>query len=110
MPYIFQRNIPSDLHFVLRGPLTCADRLSTAHGEKRDEGGAFSLRDSFSGCTYEKNVFGPAAPERQIEITHALIDLANTTPGRGSSKTSAKPMTIAFDEVSMMRCPPTSDG
>ena len=66
----------------------------TAHGERPGK----PLRDSFPGYTYEKNVFGPAAPERQIEITHALIDLANTTPGKGNSRTQAAPMTVAFDE------------
>jgi hypothetical protein len=72
---------------------------STAHGEGRDGGGSFSLRDSFPGYAYEKNVFGPAGPERQIEITHALIDMANTVPGRGNSRTKRAPMTVAFDEV-----------
>ena len=46
---------------------------------------------------YEKNVFGPAVAEREIEVTKALIDLSNANSPAGVTK-SKRHMTIAFDE------------
>ncbi|WVQ82791.1 hypothetical protein IAT38_004923 [Cryptococcus sp. DSM 104549] len=48
------------------------------------------------GLEYEKNVFGPAAPERDIEICKCLIDLANI--GRTWQGIPARDIKIAYDE------------
>jgi alpha-N-arabinofuranosidase len=49
-----------------------------------------------AGWEYEKNVFGPAAAERGIEIAAALVDLANIdNTFRGIP---ARQVKIAFDE------------
>lgn len=49
------------------------------------------------GLEYEKNVFGPAAPERDIEICKSLIDLANIN--RTWQGIPAREVKIAYDEV-----------
>lgn len=62
--------------------------LSTMLGHKKDS--------DVAGYDYEKNVFGPAAAERGIEITKALIDLANIdNTARGIP---ARDVKICFDE------------
>lgn len=55
-----------------------------------------STDSDVAGYEYEKNVFGPAAAERAIEITKSLIDLANIdNTFRGIP---ARDVKIAFDE------------
>ncbi|OXG41202.1 alpha-N-arabinofuranosidase [Cryptococcus neoformans] len=51
---------------------------------------------SVSGYDYEKNVFGPAAAEKHIDICKSLIDLANI--GRTWERMPTKDMKICFDE------------
>ncbi|WRT64407.1 uncharacterized protein IL334_001339 [Kwoniella shivajii] len=51
---------------------------------------------SVPGYEYEKNVFGPAAAEKHIEVCKSLIDMANI--GRAIEKMPAKDMKICFDE------------
>lgn len=54
-------------------------------------------QSSVPGLDYEKNVFGPAAPERDIEVCKSLIDLANI--GRSWTGIPARQIKIAYDEV-----------
>ncbi|TYJ51988.1 hypothetical protein B9479_007413 [Cryptococcus floricola] len=51
---------------------------------------------SVPGYEYEKNVFGPAAAEKHIEICKSLIDLANVS--RSWERMPARDMKICFDE------------
>ncbi|OCF32811.1 alpha-N-arabinofuranosidase [Kwoniella heveanensis BCC8398] len=48
------------------------------------------------GFDYEKNVFGPAAAEKHIEVCKSLIDMANVT--RFWQRMPARDMKICFDE------------
>ncbi|KAK8850310.1 hypothetical protein IAR55_004227 [Kwoniella newhampshirensis] len=48
------------------------------------------------GFDYEKNVFGPAAAEKHIEVCKSLIDMANIS--RVTQGMPAKDMKICFDE------------
>ncbi|KAK4687585.1 alpha-L-arabinofuranosidase, partial [Tremellales sp. Uapishka_1] len=51
---------------------------------------------SVPGFEYEKNVFGPAAAEKHLEICKSLIDMANI--GRSWERMPARDMKICFDE------------
>ncbi|WWC58875.1 uncharacterized protein I303_101420 [Kwoniella dejecticola CBS 10117] len=48
------------------------------------------------GLDYEKNVFGPVAAEKHLEICKSLIDMANI--GRTLERMPARDMKICFDE------------